>query len=83
MGLPGSGKTFLAKALKQYLEDNGDLMKINPQRVLTYEGIPGSDPISVEPNLVLVCDSKTGSITFMLIAVTIDFRTSEASKPLL
>jgi hypothetical protein len=41
MGLPGSGKTFLAKALKQYLETNGDLMKINPQRVLTYEGIPG------------------------------------------
>ena len=43
MGLPGSGKTFLAKALKQYLEDNGDLMKINPQRVLTYEGIPGPE----------------------------------------
>ena len=43
MGLPGSGKTFLAKALKQYLEDNGDLMKINPQRALTYEGIPGPD----------------------------------------
>jgi len=41
MGLPGSGKTYLAKALKQYLEDNGDLMKVNPQRVLTYEGIPG------------------------------------------
>lgn len=40
MGLPGSGKTFLAKALKQYLENNGDLMKINPQR-LTHEGIPG------------------------------------------
>ena len=41
MGLPGAGKTFLAKALKQYLEDNGDLMKVNPQRVLNYEGIPG------------------------------------------
>lgn len=41
MGLPGSGKTFLAKALKQYLQDNGDLMKVNPQRVLNYEGIPG------------------------------------------
>ena len=40
MGLPGAGKTFLAKALKQYLEDNGDLMKVNPQRVLSYEGIP-------------------------------------------
>ena len=41
MGLPGSGKTYLAKALKQYFETNGDLMKINPHRVLTYEGIPG------------------------------------------
>jgi adenylylsulfate kinase len=41
MGLPGSGKTYLAQALKKYLETNGDLMKINPGRVLTYEGIPG------------------------------------------
>jgi len=41
MGLPGAGKTYLAQALKKYLETNGDLMKINPQRVLTYEGIPG------------------------------------------
>ena len=43
MGLPGSGKTFLAKALKQYLENNGDLMKVNPQRIMNYEGIPGPD----------------------------------------
>ena len=43
MGLPGSGKTFLATALKKYIEDNGDLMKVNPQRVLSYEGIPGLD----------------------------------------
>jgi hypothetical protein len=43
MGLPGSGKTFLAIALKKYLEDNGDLMKVNPQRVLSYEGIPGPE----------------------------------------
>ena len=43
MGLPGAGKTYLAQALKQYLETNGDLMKINPQRVLTYEGIPGPE----------------------------------------
>ena len=43
MGLPGAGKTFLAKALKQYLEDNGDLMKVNPDRVLSYEGIPGPE----------------------------------------
>jgi len=43
MGLPGAGKTYLAQALKKYLETNGDLMKINPHRVLTYEGIPGPD----------------------------------------
>ena len=43
MGLPGSGKTFLATALKKYLEENGDLMKVNPQRVLSYEGIPGPE----------------------------------------
>jgi hypothetical protein len=40
MGLPGAGKTFLAKALKEYLESNGDLLKINPGRVMNYEGIP-------------------------------------------
>ena len=43
MGLPGSGKTFLATALKKYLEENGDLMEVNPQRVLSYEGIPGPE----------------------------------------
>lgn len=43
MGLPGSGKTYLAQALKKYLETNGDLMKINPGRVMNYEGIPGPD----------------------------------------
>jgi adenylylsulfate kinase len=47
MGLPGAGKTFLAKALKQYLQDNGDLMKVNPQRILGYEGIPGPDFMKV------------------------------------
>jgi len=47
MGLPGAGKTYLAQALKKYLETNGDLMKINPQRVLTYEGIPGPDFMNV------------------------------------
>ena len=47
MGLPGSGKTYLAQALKKYLEKNGDLMKINPQRVLTHEGIPGPDFMNV------------------------------------
>ena len=50
MGLPGAGKTYLAQALKKYLETNGDLMKINPQRVLTYEGIPGPDFMNVGVN---------------------------------
>jgi hypothetical protein len=45
MGLPGSGKTFLAKELKQYLEDNGDLMKVNPQRA--YESFPGPNLFKV------------------------------------
>ena len=36
-------------------------------------------PISVDPNLVFVCDSKTGSITLMLIADIIDFLTSDES----
>ena len=40
-------------------------------------------PTSLEPNLVLVCDSKTGSSTFMETAETIDLRISDASKPLL
>jgi GTPase SAR1 family protein len=40
MGLPGSGKTYLAERLKKYLEDNGDIMKISPGKVLNYEGIP-------------------------------------------
>ena len=43
MGLPGSGKTTLAEALKKYLEKNGDLEKINPGRMLNHEAIPGPD----------------------------------------
>lgn len=40
MGLPGSGKTYFAERLKQFLEDNGDIFKVNPDRLLNYEGIP-------------------------------------------
>lgn len=40
MGLPGSGKTYLAERLKAYLELNGDIMKISPGKILNYEGIP-------------------------------------------
>jgi hypothetical protein len=49
MGLPGSGKTFMARALKTYLEDNGDLYKVNPPgKLLTYEGIPTPEMLKVE-----------------------------------
>ena len=40
MGLPGSGKTYFAERLKHYLEQNGDVMKVSPDKVLNYEGIP-------------------------------------------
>jgi GTPase SAR1 family protein len=40
MGLPGSGKTYFAERLKQFIEDNGDIFKVNPDRLLNYEGIP-------------------------------------------
>jgi GTPase SAR1 family protein len=39
MGLPGSGKTTLASALKSYLEENGDIEKINPGKLLNKEAI--------------------------------------------
>ena len=40
MGLPGAGKTYFAQHLKRFLEQNGDVFKVNPDRVLNYEGIP-------------------------------------------
>jgi len=40
MGLPGSGKTYFAERLKQFIETNGDIFKVNPDRVMNYEGIP-------------------------------------------
>ena len=40
MGLPGSGKTYFSERLKQFLETNGDIWKVNPGRVTHYEGIP-------------------------------------------
>ena len=48
MGLPGSGKTYFAERLKKYLEQNGDVMKVSPGRVLGYEGIPGPDSFNVK-----------------------------------
>lgn len=40
MGLPGSGKTYFADRLKSYLETNGDIFKVNPDKLLNYEGAP-------------------------------------------
>lgn len=40
MGLPGAGKTYFAERLKHFLEQNGDIFKVNPNRVMNYEGIP-------------------------------------------
>ena len=48
MGLPGSGKTTLAGALKRYLETYGDLEKINPGRIINYEGIAGRNFMKVK-----------------------------------
>jgi adenylylsulfate kinase len=48
MGLPGSGKTYFAERLKKYLEQNGDVMKVSPGRVLGFEGIPGPDFFNVK-----------------------------------
>jgi len=48
MGLPGSGKTYLATALKKYLETHGDVFKINPGRLMNYEGIPSSKELRVQ-----------------------------------
>lgn len=40
MGLPGAGKTYFAERLKTFLEQNGDIFKVSPNRLLNYEGIP-------------------------------------------
>lgn len=47
MGLPGSGKTYLATALKNYLELHGDIFKVNPARLMNNEGIPSTTELSV------------------------------------
>lgn len=48
MGLPGSGKTFLAKELKQYLECHGDIFKVNPTRLMNNEGLASKNEFSVK-----------------------------------
>jgi len=47
MGLPGAGKTYLATALKKYLESHGDLFKVNPSRLMNNEGIPSRQDLCV------------------------------------
>jgi len=46
MGLPGSGKTYLAKALKKYLEDNSTVKNMPAYRATDY--IPTSYKCSVQ-----------------------------------
>jgi GTPase SAR1 family protein len=58
MGLPGSGKTTLATALKSYIEQNGDMEKINPGRILGYEGIPGPDFVKVHVDWFIADDVR-------------------------
>lgn len=40
MGLPGSGKTYLATSLKKYLEDNSNVSTMPSWRMTTYEVTP-------------------------------------------
>lgn len=42
MGLPGSGKTYFAERLKSWLEQNGDVWKINPDKMSSLERAPAS-----------------------------------------
>lgn len=42
MGLPGSGKTYFAERLKSWLEQNGDVWKINPDKISSLERAPAS-----------------------------------------
>ncbi len=42
MGLPGSGKTYFAERLKSWLEQNGDVWKINPNKMSSLERAPAS-----------------------------------------
>ncbi len=50
MGLPGAGKTTMAQALKNYIECNGDIQKVNPGKLLAAEGIPSPDFLKVKVN---------------------------------
>lgn len=47
MGLPGAGKTYFAERLKQYLEQHGDRLKVNPSAV-NMESIPDDNVWNVK-----------------------------------
>ena len=40
MGLPGAGKTFLATALKKYIEDNSNIKNFPMNRAINMEHMP-------------------------------------------
>jgi hypothetical protein len=48
MGLPGSGKTYLATALKKYLEDNSSLKTMPMYRTVNMEQMPTAYPSRVD-----------------------------------
>ena len=48
MGLPGSGKTFLATALKKYLEENGTANNMSLSRAMTTEFQLGDYKVTVD-----------------------------------
>lgn len=40
MGLPGAGKTYMAQALKKYLEENSSIQTMPVSRMTEYESVP-------------------------------------------
>ena len=48
MGLPGAGKTYFAERLKTYLEQQGDIFRVNPGRILYSELPPGPTSLQVQ-----------------------------------
>ena len=48
MGLPGSGKTFLATALKKYLEENGTANNMSLSNAMTTDMLIGDYKVTVD-----------------------------------
>ena len=48
MGLPGSGKTYFAERLKNYLESNGTIQNVSSVRLSLLESAPNQNPVQVQ-----------------------------------